>query len=97
MPKLVLTAEQAEQVRRILEQQAACSVGYIGCVNFAVERLTGEKVAELSFIALDWKDAVKICRLARKLSERSGRPRTVNPTGRLSSQDRIVTRRFSPR
>jgi hypothetical protein len=69
MPRLVLTAEQAELVEEILDAQSDRRTGFIGALNFALDRETGERMAELNLIALDWKDAVKICRLARKLSE----------------------------
>ncbi len=69
MPSLVLTAEQAEQVQEVLYAQNGCKVGYLAVLNWHFDFSTGERIAELSFIALDWQDATRICRQARKLAE----------------------------
>jgi hypothetical protein len=68
MPTLVLTAEQAEQVRPILDTQDSRRIGCIAVVNLGFDRTTGERTVELSFAALEWTDAVAICRKIKKLA-----------------------------
>jgi len=48
MPTLFLTAEQAEQVRPILELQKARKFGCLAVVNIGVDRTTGERTFELT-------------------------------------------------
>ena len=67
MPTLILTAEQAEQLRAILELQKARKIGCLAVVNFGVDPSTGERTVELSFACLEWDDAVAICRKIKKL------------------------------
>jgi hypothetical protein len=67
MPTLILTAEQAEQLRAILELQKAREIGCLAVVNFGFDRSTGERTVELSFACLEWLDAAAISRKIKKL------------------------------
>jgi hypothetical protein len=78
MPTLMLTAEQAEQVRPILELQRACKIGCLAVVNFGFDRTTRECAVELSFAALEWTDAVAVCAKVKKLAA------ALPPTGPLA-------------
>jgi hypothetical protein len=68
MPTLILTAEQTEQVRPILELQKDCEIGCLAVVNIGVDRTTGERTFELTFTTLDWSDAVAVCAKVKKLA-----------------------------
>jgi hypothetical protein len=67
MPTLILTAEQAEQVRPILELQKARKIGCLAVVNIGFDRASGERTIELTFTALEWSDAISICAKIQKL------------------------------
>jgi hypothetical protein len=68
MPTLILTAEQAEQLRAIIELQKAREIGCLAVVNFGFDRTTGERTVELSFACLEWSNAVSICGKIKKLT-----------------------------
>ncbi len=68
MPTIRLTESQASAVRGIMDAQAGRKVGYVAVLNWHFDFSTGEKVAELDFVALRWADAVKIARMAGKLA-----------------------------
>jgi hypothetical protein len=63
-----LTESQTEQVREILDMQAARKAGCLAVVNFGLDRSTGERTVELSFAALEWSHAVSICTKIKKLA-----------------------------
>jgi hypothetical protein len=68
MPTIILTAEQAEEVRPILELQKASKIGCLAVVNFGFDRSTGERTVELSFATLEWSHAVSISAKIKKLA-----------------------------
>jgi hypothetical protein len=63
-----LTKSQSQQVLEILDMQASTKIGCIAVVNFGFDRTTGERTVELSFAALEWSNAVAICRKIKKLA-----------------------------
>jgi hypothetical protein len=69
MTKTIQLSEiQIEQVLEILDMQASTKIGCIPVVNFGFDRTTGERTVELSFAALEWSNAVAICRKIKKLA-----------------------------
>jgi hypothetical protein len=68
MPTLILTADQADQVRPILELQKARKIGCLAVVNVGFDRTTGERTVELSFAAIEWSAAVAVCAKVKKLA-----------------------------
>jgi hypothetical protein len=68
MPTIILTAEQAKQVRPILELQKTRKIGCLAVVNFGFDHTTGERTVELSFAALEWSAAVAVCAKVKKLA-----------------------------
>jgi hypothetical protein len=68
VPTLRLTAEQIEVIQPILEMQKTRRIGCFAVANVGIDRQSAETIVELSTIALDWNDAAKICRQARKLA-----------------------------
>jgi hypothetical protein len=83
MPTLILTAEQAEQVRPILDTQDSRKIGCIAVVNFGFDRTTGERTVELSFACLAWDDAVAICRKTKKLAAAMRPSKPLTQSGAL--------------
>ena len=71
MPTIRLTESQSRsaEVTSILDAQTQCKVGYIAVLNFGFDRQTGERIANLEFVALPWANATAIAKKARKLSE----------------------------
>jgi hypothetical protein len=67
MPTIILTAEQAKQVRPILELQKTRKIGCLAVVNFGFDHTTGERTVELSFACLEWSAAVAVCAKITKL------------------------------
>jgi hypothetical protein len=61
VPTIILTEEQAEQGRPILELQKARETGCFA-------RSTGERTVELSFERLEWSKAVSICGKIKKFA-----------------------------
>ena len=69
-----LTESQVSAVLEILDIQDSRKIGCISVVNFGFDRTTGERTVDLSFAALEWTDAVAICRKIKNL-----RPRFLLP------------------
>lgn len=63
-----LTENQVSAVLEILDIQASRKIGCVAVVNFGFDRTTGERTVELSFAALEWLDAVAICRKIKELA-----------------------------
>jgi len=68
MATIRLSAEQTEQLQQVLDAQSHCRIAYIGCLNWHFDSSTGDRIAELEFVALRWQDAVSLCKKARKLA-----------------------------
>ncbi len=66
--KLVLSRDQAVEVQPILGAQSGCKTGFIAVLNWHFDSSTGDRIAELEFVALRWADAIKVTKLAKKLA-----------------------------
>jgi hypothetical protein len=86
MPTLILTAEQAEQVRPILDTQDSRKIGCIAVVNFGFDRSTGEQTVELSFACLEWSAAVAVCAKITKLGAAMRPSKPLTQSGSLPTR-----------
>jgi hypothetical protein len=86
VPTIILTAEQAEQVRPILELQKTRKIGCLAVVNFGFDRSTGEQTVELSFACLEWSAAIAVCAKVKKLAAAMRPSKPLTQSGSLPTR-----------